>query len=357
MPTIQEHIPFAPYTTLKVGGLARYFVEVASVDDAREAIAFAREKNLPIFVLGGGSNIVLCDDGFSGLVILNSIKKFVTESQGKQTIVRAGAGEEWDTVVERTVAQGLSGLESLSGIPGRVGAAPVQNIGAYGASVASAIVAVHALDLTTGEEKIFSNAECEFAYRDSMFKSMYAGRYLITEVAFALTSNGMPNISGYHDLEKYFTGRPAPSLAEFRNAVIEIRARKGMVIRPEYESYRSVGSFFMNPIIPAAQFEKVKVAVEAEQESSAPWFWEQGAMVKVSAARLIERAGFPKGFRDGAVGISPKHTLAIIATDGATAGDVVRFARKIQDTVEEKFGVLLKPEAQCVGFATSPLRA
>ena len=307
-------------------------------------------------MLGGGSNILVSDDGFSGMVMLNSIKKFATESGGEKTIVRVGAGEEWDDVVQRTVDLGLSGLESLSGIPGRVGAVPVQNIGAYGAEISSVIVEVRALDLVSGEEKIFSNAECRFAYRNSIFKSTHAGRYLITEVVCALTQGGVPNSSRYHDLQKYFVHHPTPSLVEFRKAVIEIRARKGMVIRPEYESYRSVGSFFTNPVIPAAQFANVKARVEVEGESPMPWFWEQGYKVKISAAHLIASAGFSKGFRDGAVGISPKHTLALIALNNATSSDVIRFARTIQDAVAKKFGVLLQPEVECIGFVAPPLR-
>lgn len=356
MGIIQDHIALAPYTTLKVGGAARYFTEVESTDDAHVAIAFVQEKHLPLFVLGGGSNIVVSDTGFPGLVIRNSIKKYESASQGGKTIVRVGAGEEWDAVVERTITEGLLGLELLSGIPGRVGAAPVQNIGAYGSDVASTIIEVRAIDVVDGKEKIFSRAECAFGYRNSIFKSTFAGRFFITEVAFALTLGGMPHRSSYHDLQTYFDDRPIISLADVRNAVINIRAQKGMVIRQDYESYRSVGSFFMNPVIPMAQLRKVKAVVAGEGASSTPWFWEQGDMVKVSAARCIQAAGFTKGYRDGTVGISPKHALAIIAFEHATASDIVHLARTIQDAVEKTFGILLKPEAQFVGFATPPLR-
>lgn len=347
---IQKNIPLAPLTTMKVGGPARYFAEVKSEDEVREALKFARGKNLPVFILGGGSNIVISDEGFPGLVIRNRIMGFESEAAGGlpaqagEVRVRVGSGEDWDETVKRTVAAGWAGLQNLSGIPGTVGAVPVQNVGAYGASVDKVIVEVRAVSLEDGQPRIFSNPECRFRYRDSMFKSEEKGKFFITGVVFELAPGGGADVSAYPDLQKYFAGREdQPTLAEMRQAVIEIRSRKGMVILPGYEIFRSVGSFFKNPVVSRTEFEGMKAGCPD------PWFWElPDGMVKVSAACLIEQSGFPKGYREGAVGISPKQPVALVNLGGATAKDVAAFARRIQDAVYGKFGASLVPEAEFV---------
>jgi UDP-N-acetylmuramate dehydrogenase len=361
--SLQEHIPLAPLTTLGVGGQARYFAVVKTSEELREAALYAREQSLPIFFLGGGSNIVVSDAGFNGLVIQNAIRGFSHQldatTPDTSVLVNVGAGEKWDETVERCVREGFAGLETLSGIPGKVGGAPVQNIGAYGQSVASVIRSVEALDIETLSLRAFSHDECAFGYRDSIFKRN-PNRYCISEVVFALTPGGAPNISSYPDIAAYFKdNEKIPTLLEVRNATIEIRARKGMVIRPEYESYSSVGSFFENPIVSKDVFlearERSRKCLPTEALAKEGYWELPNGTVKLSAAYLIEQTGFTRGYRHGNTGISPKHTLAILNYGGATAEEIARFARLIRDTVMEKFGVRLTPEAQFVGFAENPL--
>lgn len=356
---IRENVPLAPLTTFQVGGPARYLAEVKTEDEARQALDFARKNNLPIFVMGGGSNVLVSDEGFPGLVILNRIGGVKIEQSANKTKVSVGAGEDWDSFVARTVAENLSGLEALSGIPGLVGAAPVQNIGAYGREAGEVIASVSVLDMESGEKKEYGREECAFGYRDSFFKSASPGKYLITAVVFELMPGGAPRVSDYPDVEKYFKGNSQPTLMEVRQAIIEIRARKGMVLLPGYEAYKSAGSFFKNPVVSRTEFEKAKNAVEAESGGpgcAGNWFWPQAdGRYKLSAACLIERSGFPKGFSRGPVGISPKQPLAVINLGGAKAGDILSLAKDIQASVAAKFGVRLEPEARPVGFGTGVL--
>lgn len=349
---VQENVPLAPFTTMGVGGPARYFVSVTTAEDALRAVRLARENSREVFILGGGSNIVVADDGFPGVVIHNQIRGFANARSGDKMLVRVGAGEIWDDFVKRAIEAGWAGLENLSGVPGSVGAVPVQNVGCYGQSAANFIKLVRAIDIQSGEIKTFTRSDCGFGYRDSIFRSGAQGKYFITEVELELTPGGEAKIVSYPDIERYFDGQQtAPTLLEMRRAILEIRARKGMVIMPGHESYMSVGSFFKNPVISARDFDSVRGLVERfSQENTGRWFWEEeGGAVKLAAARLVELGGFPKGFRDGKVGISPKHALAIINLGGARAHDVITFALEIQSTVREKFNVELELEAQIVG--------
>jgi UDP-N-acetylmuramate dehydrogenase len=343
--TIRENVNLAPFTTIKVGGPARYFVEVKTEDEAREALAFARGKGLPVFVLGGGSNIVVSDDGFPGLVVRNAITGFQSEAAGDGVRIRVGSGEDWDETVRRAVAAGWAGLQNLSGIPGTVGAAPVQNVGAYGASVDKTIVEVRTIRVADGESRVFSSAACKFGYRDSIFKSEERGKYFITEVVFELVPGGAADVSAYPDLQKYFADRKAPpTLAEMRRAVIEIRSRKGMVILPGYEAFQSVGSFFKNPVVSREEFGRIKT------DCPGAWFWkENDGRVKISAACLVEQSGFKKGRREGNVGISPKQPLALVNFGGASAREIIAFAEKVKNAVRDRFGIELEEEAQLVG--------
>lgn len=346
---IQENILLAPLTTFRIGGPAKYFVEIQNSAEAQQALRFARDGNLPVFILGGGSNILVSDAGFSGLVIRNNIRQLEVQNNGRRAVVRVGGGENWDEFVRWAVEMNLAGAENLAGIPGTVGAAPVQNIGAYGSEVGKIIASVSAIDIHSGLEREFAPAECAFGYRDSFFKSAAPGKFLITRVVFSLTPGGRPEVSSYPDLEKYFSGHSRPTLTEIRRAVIEIRARKGMVILDGYETYSSAGSFFKNPVVTVKEFESLYRFFERDTSSS--WFWASGdGWVKISAARLIEASGFPRGHREGRVGISPKHSLAIINLGGATAAEVVNFVGKIKAAVEDKFGIRLEPEVQFVGF-------
>jgi UDP-N-acetylmuramate dehydrogenase len=355
---IRENVPLAPFTTMGVGGPARYFTEARTEAEAIGAIGLAKERGWNVFILGGGSNIVVSDEGFAGLVILNTMKGFQCEQKGGRVYVEANGGVEWDSLVRHAVAMRWQGIENLSGIPGTVGAAPIQNIGAYGQSVGDVIVEVRAIDLSNGGIRMFDHDECGFRYRDSMFRSEAAGRYCITRVRFALIENGAADVAAYHDLEEYFRGREGtPTLADVRRAVLEIRARKGMWCAPDYSEWHpSVGSFFKNPVLKKEDFAVVarRLREYVSDAHDAPWFWAQpDGTVKVSAARLVELGGFPKGYREGSVGISTKHSLAIINCGGARAEEIAKLAQKIQTAVREKFGVELEPEAQFVGFPSS----
>ncbi len=255
---IREQAPLAPLTTLGVGGPARYLLEANSESEVREAVEFAHAKRLPLFVLGGGSNLVVSDGGFDGVVlkiVLRGIEQ--SDASGHEVAFLAAAGEDWDAFVARTVEANCAGVECLSGIPGTVGGTPIQNVGAYGQEVSATIGQVHALEISTLRVVTFSNAECNFAYRSSRFNMADRGKYIILRVSFMLRRNDKPNLR-YADLVNFFADcSDRPSLAEVRAAVREIRHRKAMLIVPGEEDARSAGSFFKNPVIPQAQFEEL----------------------------------------------------------------------------------------------------
>jgi UDP-N-acetylmuramate dehydrogenase len=346
---VKERFPLGELTTFNIGGPARHFTTVGNEEQAIEALSFAKERQLATFVLGGGSNILIGDGGFPGLVILNRIKGITSLVEGNSVTVTAGAGEEWDGFTKYCVENGLQGVECLAGVPGTVGAAPVQNIGAYGQSVDKVIESVKAIDSVTGETVAFTNEQCAFAYRTSMFNSSAAGRYVITQVSFRL-ENGTPPHIIYHDLKNYFAGKHDITLAQAREAALAVRSAKGLLVLDGYERFNSAGSFFKNPLVSAEQFKEIETAVE-KTGGCDNWAWPQSSGdVKVSAACLIQSAGFVRGFRRGNVGISPRHTLAVVNYDRATAAEVIAFARQVQEKVKERFGVVLKPEVQFVGF-------
>jgi len=350
---VREQVPLAPLTTLGVGGPARYFVEARSEAEVVEAVEFARARELPLFVLGGGSNLVVADAGFPGLVL----KIGITDSWYSATpqgivVYTAGAGMDWDPLVALTVDANCAGLECLSGIPGTVGGTPVQNIGAYGQEVAETIRDVRALDLHSMEIRTLSNAECGFAYRSSLFNTTERGRYIILEVSFALREGAAPSIR-YADLEKFFAGHSGqPSLAEVRAAVREIRHRKAMLIVPGDEDARSAGSFFKNPVVAQALFEELATRVES-RGLQLPSYSAADGFRKLPAAWLVEHAGFPKGYTKGAAGISRKHALAIINRGGAKAAEIIALKDEIQGRVFEEFGIELAPEPVFLGFSSS----
>jgi UDP-N-acetylmuramate dehydrogenase len=346
---VHHDVPLGPICTLGVGGPARHYLEAPDLQTVQAGLAWAAERNLPVLVLGGGSNVVIGDQGFAGLVLHVRLRGIEATSIDGRMELRAGAGEEWDPLVRLAVEKGWAGLECLSGIPGRVGATPIQNVGAYGQDVAETISCVEALDLTTGELASLSNAECHFAYRDSRFKREDRGRYLILAVTFRLEPGGKPALR-YAELERTLAagGLSDPGLADVREAVVAIRRRKSMVIDPDDPNRRSVGSFFMNPIVPEPVRSRVEHALRAEGKGEAADSmpsWPAGAgRVKLSAAWLIERAGLRRGYRKGNVGISTNHTLAIVNCGGGTAAEVVALAREIRGRVRDRFGVTLVPE-------------
>jgi UDP-N-acetylmuramate dehydrogenase len=347
---LQENVALAPLTTLQVGGVARYFVDAQSVNEIREALAFAKSRNLPVLVLGGGSNLVIADRGWPGLALKVGILGINHRHGDRQTAYfDAGAGEDWDGFVAAAVRHHCSGIECLSGIPGSVGGTPVQNVGAYGLEVSQTIASVTALDSRTGEEVEIERADCGFGYRTSIFNTRERGRYIILRVAYALRHGGAPHLE-YADLRKFFAGRNgAPSLGEVRDAVLAIRASKGMLLRPGEEESRSAGSFFKNPVLSETEFAALRRRAVA-RGLEIPSYPDLEAKRKVSAAWLVEHSGFAKGFVRGHVGISRKHALAIVNLGGATAAEVITLKDAIQTRVAEQWGVQLEPEPVLVGF-------
>lgn len=345
---IAENVSLSPYTTFGVGGPARYFTEAATERDIRDAIDFVQTRQLPLFVLGGGSNLVVSDTGFPGLVMKIAVRGIdESAAQGKR-LLQAGAGEDWDTFVAHTIAENCAGLECLSGIPGTVGATPVQNVGAYGQEVADTITAVYALDLTNGLVRELTPEQCGFAYRTSIFNTVERNRFIIVSVRFALEPNGAPSVK-YRDLQNYFAGRPSPTLADVRNAVREIRLSKAMLIVEGDEDCRSAGSFFKNPVVTAAKFSDVE-AIAISRDVKVPSFPAGEGHVKIPAAWLVEQSGFHKGFTKGPVGISRRHSLAIVNRGGGKAADILALKSEIQRAVADQFGIELTAEPVFVGF-------
>jgi UDP-N-acetylmuramate dehydrogenase len=351
---IRENVPLAAFTTFDVGGPARYFVQVSSENDAASALAFARDRGLEHIVLGGGSNVLISDQGFPGLVILNRIKGVTVHEAGDNVLATVGGGEDWQEFADLCVAREWQGVECLAGIPGTVGASPIQNVGAYGQEVSQVISRVRCLDTATGKAVSFDKEECAFRYRESIFNTRDSGKYMVLSVTFTLQKGGAPVIR-YRELEERFSGLPSPTLADVRDAVIAIRAAKGVLVRPGCESFKSAGSFFKNPLVARTRFDDIE-SIVAGNGGSTNWAWHMpNGDVKISAACLIQRSGFDKGYRKGAVGISPYHTLILINGDGASAREVVEFAAEVQLRVLDRFGVLLQPEARLIGFTVYPL--
>jgi len=346
---IREHLTLAPYTTFQVGGPARFFVEAADESEVLQALQHARSHSLPLFVLGGGSNLVVADTGWPGLVLKIGISGISTRESNGKRLFHAGAGEDWDKLVALSVEQNCAGIECMSGIPGTVGGTPVQNVGAYGQEVAETITDVRAIEIATGNVREMSNAECGFSYRTSIFNSTKKGRYIVTQVSYALTPGAAPHIE-YADLKRHFAGRSqSPSLGQTREAVRQIRASKAMLITAGDDDCRSAGSFFKNPIVAVAEYERI-AALSVCREQKPPSYPAEDGQVKISAAWLVERSGFHKGFAMGRVGISRKHSLAIVNRGGATAAEIVELKNRVQEGVANVFGVTLHPEPVFVGF-------
>lgn len=337
-----EHAPLGPRTTLGVGGEARYLVEARDESQVLEALEWARARGVAVRVLGGGSNLVVADAGFDGLVLAVALRGISFSSEAGDAVLEARAGEPWDDVVACAVARGLAGLEGLSGIPGCAGATPIQNVGAYGQEVAETITRVRAVDRSTLRVVELSGAECKFAYRDSFFKSEAPERFVVTSVAFALAQRG-PAPARYPDLQRELGRRQLsePTLAQLRDCVLAVRREKSMLLDPGDPNGRSCGSFFLNPIVSREQAEHVR---SVAAPLAAPSYPQADGRVKLAAGWLIEQSGFHKGLRDGNVGLSTKHALAIVAHDGATANEVEHLSRRIRAGVQAHFGVELSPE-------------
>ncbi len=341
---IREDIPLAPFTTFGIGGPARYFTTARTEADVEKAVAFARERDLPLFVLGGGSNLLVRDEGFSGLVTQIAIPG-VDRPTGE--LLDAGAGESWDALVDHAITRNLAGIECLAGIPGSVGGTPVQNVGAYGQEVSETIESVRAFDLQRNRWQDLTNAECHFRYRESLFNTDQPNRYIVTRVRFRLRSNGAPTFR-YAELARRFADRPTPALAEVAAAVRDIRRSKGMVIAPGDPDTRSAGSFFRNPIVPAAALQQVASATAIDPADIPHWPATSGD-IKLPAAWLLERAGFTKGYAEGPVAISSRHTLALTNRNNASCADILRLQDHIVATVQARFNITLEREPVLLG--------
>jgi UDP-N-acetylmuramate dehydrogenase len=381
---IEENKPLAPFTTFGIGGPARWFAEAASEDDIVECAAWARARALPLFVLGGGSNLLVADAGFDGLVLRVALRGIAVapiaeadsrsstrpkehtsgakapagyggvDVRAKALTYRVAAGENWDAFVERAVEDNCAGIECLAGIPGTVGGTPVQNVGAYGQEVASVIERVRAFDLRQQAFVEFSAAECGFAYRRSRFNSADRGRYVVTRVDYRLTQGGAPTLR-YAELEQALEPMRAEgrevSLAEVASAVRRIRHSKGMLLVEGDLDCRGAGSFFKNPVIAEEQLRRI-----AESSAKQPPRFTAGpepenrGRVKVPAAWLIEQAGFAKGYALGRAAISSRHTLALVNRGGASAAEILALAGQIAAAVETRFGIQLEMEPVMLGF-------
>ncbi len=341
-----ENVLLARWTTFGLGGPARWFLEATSDEEVAAGVAWARDRKLALFILGGGSNLLVGDDGFPGAVLRIAIRGI--RSVGAPEILEAGAGEDWDGLVAYAVARGLGGVECLSGIPGTVGGTPVQNVSAYGQEVSSTIRSVDAFDRQTDRLVTLMPADLGFAYRRSVLNTTATGHYILLRVTFELARDAAPCIA-YRDVAKAFAAsNAAPSLQQVRDTVRGIRRVKGMLIVDGDPDCRSAGSFFKNPVVETAVFEDLAGRLDGEL----PRFPAADGFVKIPAARLIEAAGFARGYQRGGAAISSKHTLALTNRDRATAADVVALAREIRDTVRDRFGVTLAPEPIFLGFSS-----
>lgn len=348
---LQENIPLAPFTTLQVGGPARFFIEADTPPAVQQAVAFARSRNLPIFVLGGGSNLVVSDAGWPGLVLKVAVTGVERQNDsGGRILFEAGAGESWDHFAARTVAENCAGIECLSGIPGTVGGTPVQNVGAYGQQVSDTIQSVQVFDLGDNQVRELCAQACGFAYRTSVFNTSERGRFVILRVTYALAPGGEPSLE-YADLKRYFEDTQSPTLAKVREAVREIRARKGMLIVEGDPDCRSAGSFFKNPVVSEEQHQDLQRRAAAKG-LAIPSYPALERSRKVSAAWLVENAGFHRGYTAGHAGISSKHSLAIVNRGGAIAADILALKDQVQNRVEEVWGIRLEPEPVFVGIGS-----
>ena len=349
-PTIEKKVPLAPLTTLELGGVASYFARPSDDEETLGALRWAADRMTPIAILAGGSNTIVPDKGFRGLVLQPASQGIALEddpSNAERALVRVAAGASWPDAVSFAVARDLAGIECLAGIPGSVGAVPIQNVGAYGQEVSNTITEVRAIDRETLDEVRLSPAECEFAYRDSRLKRE-RHRFLVLEVTFALTRGGAPTIR-YAELERALEGVEA-SLSKVAETVVALRRRKSMVLDPDDPNRRSAGSFFTNPIVDASLADQVEEVARTSgalgADETMPRYAQPDGRVKLAAGWLIERAGAEKGMREGAFGLSTAHALAIVHHGGGTTEELLRFADGISGRVSDAFGVALEREPQ-----------
>ncbi|WP_179639004.1 UDP-N-acetylmuramate dehydrogenase [Tunturiibacter empetritectus] len=353
---LQENVSLAPYTTFRIGGPARFFCEVTSMEELLEAVTFVRERSLPLFVLGGGSNLLVTDRGFDGLVLRVKIEGAININGGyrddrpRQTSITydVPGGMDWDAFVLKVAEAGITGIECLAGIPGFVGGAPIQNIGAYGQEVSTSILWVNALDLETLKFVTLTAEQCGFAYRRSIFNTTHRNRYIVISVTFRLDLHATPSLR-YADLQNYFAGRgSALKPIDIYHAVREIRHGKGMLIVEGESDCRSAGSFFKNPIVPERLLLDIATTLDLSVDKIPHWTAGED-LIKLPAAWLLERVGFTKGFQLGEAGISSRHTLALINRGHATFADISALRDTIQREVYRRFKIQLEQEPVQLG--------
>jgi UDP-N-acetylmuramate dehydrogenase len=349
-------VVLAGRTTMGVGGPARGWLDAHDDEELLQGLEWAHARTLAVTALGGGSNVVCADRGIEALVLRPRHAGLAATVSGGEATVEAGAGVGWDSLVGWTVARGYAGLECLSGIPGDVGAAPIQNLGAYGQEVADSVVAVRVIDRATGGSARLGAAECRFGYRDSIFKAEAAGRWLVVGVTFRLRVGGEPLVR-YPELEQALAAsHTGPTLGAVRDAVIALRRSKSLLLDERDPNGQSAGSFFVNPVVPAPLADEVaERARRLGATEPLPRHPAGAELVKLPAAWLIERAGLGRGTRRGRVGLSTRHALAIVNLGGATAAEVLAFAIEIRARVGEVFGVALAVEPQLLGFTPEEL--
>lgn len=355
----QHGVPLSDLTTMHVGGPAARLVRVTTTDELVDALREVDDADEPLLVLGGGSNVVVSDEGFPGTVVHVATTGIAVESDDScgGANVRVAAGEGWDGLVAHAVEQGWAGIESLSGIPGSTGATPIQNVGAYGQEVSQSVAQVRCWDRQSQQVRTFFGADCGFAYRDSRFKSGdgKGGRYVVLDVLFQLRIADISEPIAYADLARALgveQGARVP-LGDARTAVLEQRRRRGMVLDAADHDTWSCGSFFTNPILSTAEAQRLeqRVADRVGPEATMPTWPESGGRVKTSAAWLIDHAGYARGYGlPGPAALSTKHPLAVTNRGEATAHDVVGLARQVRDGVEDAFGVRLVNEPVLVGL-------
>lgn len=336
--TTEENIPLSTLTTFRTGGVARFFLTIDAAEEIPHAIAFAKMKGLSLIPIGTGSNMLVPDEGVEAVFVRVAMKDIEAHPDGDRVLVKADAGVSWDALVEEAVQKGWWGIENLSAIPGTVGAAVVQNIGAYGAAVSETVVSVETYDTKEGTEKVFSNSECAFGYRTSIFKKE-VDRYIVLRVTFSLSKISAPNIS-YRDLKNHFSGDEAPSLQDVRDAVVAIRKGKF----PPLDTYGTAGSFFLNPIVSPSEQEAL-----SKEFPSMPFFPLPEGGVKLPLAWILDRALSLKGARIGKAFLWEAQALVITAETGASSADVVLLARDVARAVFEKTGITITPEVRLFG--------
>ncbi len=354
MVAIQEQIPLKDFTTIKLGGAARYFCSCTDIDQIKEALSFVQKKSFRSEIISGGSNIIFMDSGFDGVVIKIDLMGISFNEEGSTVLAVVQAGENWESFVRTSVQKGYGGIECLSGIPGSVGATPIQNVGAYGQEVQDTIEYVQMIDRRSMEVLRFENIDCGFSYRQSRFKSLDRGKYIVTEVAFRLTKNGRPVIR-YPELQKQIDvnteflqlSEGRESLEAVRNVVISLRKKKSMIIDPNDPNSRSVGSFFLNPIVTKEKFAEVEEYWKNSDHPSKIPVYPFMENMKIPAAWLIEQSGFAKGYKINGVGISENHSLALVNYHGTTES-LLELAEAIKSAVEKTFSIRLELEPNIV---------